>query len=97
MVAYKFRSSKPFVTFVVCVAMFTDMGLSNLILPVLPYALSERVGLVQEDVQRWNSILLASFGGAQVLGSCMLHFQFMGLAILLRETYAAALCVLWAP
>lgn len=72
MVTHKFRSSKAFITFVVCVAMLTDMFLANLILPVLPYALSERVGFAQEDVQRWNSVLLASFGGAQMLGSLFL-------------------------
>ena len=83
MFAYKLRSSKPFITFVVCVAMFTDMGLANLILPVLPYALAERAGLAPQEVQRWNSILLASFGGAQVLGSCALLFQFMRFAFLL--------------
>ncbi|KAL8798406.1 MAG: hypothetical protein Q9200_007782, partial [Gallowayella weberi] len=36
---------------------------------MLPYALSDRVGIAQEDVQRWNSILLGSFGGALMLGS----------------------------
>ncbi|KAA6406674.1 MAG: hypothetical protein FRX48_09606 [Lasallia pustulata] len=76
MVARELRSSKAFITFVVCIAMLTDMFLANLILPVLPYALSERVGLAQEDVQRWNSILLASFGGAQMLGS--LFFGWIG-------------------
>ncbi|MCJ1281403.1 hypothetical protein MMC26_000722 [Xylographa opegraphella] len=76
MLARKSRASKGFFTFVVCVAMFTDMGLANLILPVLPYALADRVGLAQEDVQRWNSILLASFGTAQMLGS--LFFGWIG-------------------
>lgn len=73
MVAQSFRASKTFTTFVVCVSIFTDILLQNLIVPVLPYALSERVGLSQEDdVQRWNSILLASFGGSLMVGSCML-------------------------
>ena len=66
--------------------MLTDMFLANLILPVLPYALSERVGLAQEDVQRWNSVLLASFGGAQMLGSRTLHFHSRCRAFVLQET-----------
>ncbi len=71
MIAQKFRASKTFTTFVVCVSIFTDVLLQNLIVPVLPYALSERVGLSREDdVQKWNSILLASFGGSSVVGSC---------------------------
>lgn len=70
MFAREIRSSKGFVTFVVCVAIFTDMLLSNLIVPMLPYALVERVGLPKEDVQKWNSILLALYGGSQMVGSC---------------------------
>lgn len=70
MFARGIRSSKGFVTFVVCVAIFTDMLLSNLIVPMLPYALVERVGLPKEDVQKWNSILLALYGGSQMVGSC---------------------------
>ncbi len=73
MVAQSFRASKTFTTFVVCVSIFTDILLQNLIVPVLPYALSERVGLSREDdVQRWNSILLGSYGGSLMVGSCML-------------------------
>ncbi len=78
-----FRSSKSFVIFVVCVAIFTDTFLGNLVAPVLPYALSERAGLSHEDVQIWNSILLASYGGAVMLGSCTLS-----LAVVLYTFYA---------
>lgn len=65
------RASKAFVVFVVCLAVFSDVLLQNLVVPVLPYALKERVGLVDEvDVQWWNSLLLAAFGGAFMTGSC---------------------------
>lgn len=71
MVAQKSRASKTFTSFIVCVSVHTDILLQNLIVPVLPYALSERVGLSREDdVQKWNSILLASFGGSLMVGSC---------------------------
>ena len=71
MFLHTLRSSKTFITFVVCVAVFADVLLQNLIVPVLPYALKERVGLTDErEVQRWNSILLSTFGGAFMGGSC---------------------------
>ena len=64
------RASKSFTVFVVCVGVFSDVLLQNLVVPVLPYALKERVGLTDEaDVQWWNSLLLAAFGGAFMLGS----------------------------
>ena len=71
MFARDFRASKTFTTFVVCISIFTDILLQNLIVPVLPYALSERVGLTREDeVQRWNSILLAAYSASLMVGSC---------------------------
>ena len=71
MIAQDFRASKTFTTFVVCISIFTDILLQNLIVPVLPYALSERVGLTREDeVQRWNSILLAAYSASLMVGSC---------------------------
>lgn len=70
MYARKLRSSDGFIVFVVGIAVFTDMMLYGLIVPMLPYALSDRIGIAQRDVQRWNSILLGSFGGALMLGSC---------------------------
>ena len=70
MLAQDIRKSKTFTTLVVCVSIFTDILLQNLIVPVLPYALSERVGLsTEDDVQKWNSILLASFGASLMVGS----------------------------
>ena len=70
MLAQNFRASKTFTTLVVCVSIFTDILLQNLIVPVLPYALSERVGLSsKDDVQKWNSILLAAFGASLMVGS----------------------------
>ena len=58
MFARAFRSSKAFITLVVGVAIFTDMLLGSIIVPILPFILTQRVGLGEEDVQRWNSILL---------------------------------------
>ncbi|KAL8727012.1 MAG: hypothetical protein Q9181_005857, partial [Wetmoreana brouardii] len=55
--------------FVVGAAVFTDMMLYGLIVPMLPYVLLDRVGIAPQDVQRWTSILLGSFGGALMIGS----------------------------
>ncbi|KAF1986342.1 MFS general substrate transporter [Aulographum hederae CBS 113979] len=71
MVLRKVRSSKAFVIVVVCVAVFTDIFLYGLIVPMLPFALAERVGLSGNDIQRWNSILLASYGASILLGSLL--------------------------
>lgn len=71
MISRSLRSSKTFITLVVSVSVFTDILLQNLVVPVLPFALSERVGLSDAgDIQRWNSILLSAFGGALIIGSC---------------------------
>ncbi|GKZ28445.1 hypothetical protein AbraIFM66950_007113 [Aspergillus brasiliensis] len=72
----QFRSSTTFAVIVVCVAVFTDIFLYGLVVPMLPFALAERVGLSDADIQRWNSILLASYGASIMLGS--LIFGWMG-------------------
>lgn len=72
MFARSFRASKTFTTFVVSFAIFTDILLQNLIVPVLPYALHTRVKLEDEaDIQRWTSILLGAFSAALIIGNCM--------------------------
>ncbi|KAL9031257.1 MAG: hypothetical protein Q9196_000695 [Gyalolechia fulgens] len=77
MISRSLRSSKTFITLVVSVSVFTDILLQNLVVPVLPFALSERVGLTDSgDIQRWNSILLSAFGGALIIGS--LFFGYLG-------------------
>lgn len=67
------RSSTNFVIVVVCVAVFTDIFLYGLIVPVMPFTLARRVGLPDSDVQRWTSALLAFYGGSILLGSCMMR------------------------
>ena len=64
-----FRASKTFAVLMVCIAIFTDMMLANLVAPVLPFALSDLIGLEESEVQRWNAILLALYGAALTLGS----------------------------
>jgi hypothetical protein len=63
------RSSKSFIIFAVCLAVFTDVFLYGAIIPVLPFALTERANVDKVNVQRWVSILLAVQGGALLIGS----------------------------
>ncbi|PYI01425.1 MFS amine transporter [Aspergillus sclerotiicarbonarius CBS 121057] len=72
----KLRSSTIFAVIVVCVAVFTDIFLYGLVVPMLPFALADRVGLSEADIQHWNSILLATYGAAIMLGSLL--FGWMG-------------------
>jgi hypothetical protein len=62
------RESKGFALFVVCVAVFTDVFVYGLVVPVMPFALTQRMGVPEEDVQKWNSVLLGILGGAIIIG-----------------------------
>ncbi|KAG9229558.1 hypothetical protein BJ875DRAFT_341633, partial [Amylocarpus encephaloides] len=63
------RSSKVFIIFTVAVAVFTDIFLYGIIVPVIPFALSERSGVAEDQVQKWVSVLLSVYGGALLVGS----------------------------
>jgi len=63
------RSSKLFILTTICIAVFTDMFLYGIIVPVIPFALSSRAGVAQSSVQSWTSILLACYGAALLVCS----------------------------
>ncbi|RDW79270.1 MFS transporter [Aspergillus mulundensis] len=63
------RSSKAFVTWVVAIAVFTDVFIYGMIIPILPEVLKTRASIPEEELQKWMSILLAAFGGALFVGS----------------------------
>lgn len=65
----RFRSSKTFILATVCIAIFTDILLYGIIVPVMPYALTSRVGIPEDSVQTWNAILLACYTIALFIGS----------------------------
>lgn len=65
----RFRSSKSFILATVCIAIFTDILLYGIIVPVMPYALTSRVGIPEDSVQTWNAILLACYTIALFVGS----------------------------
>ncbi|CAI7570339.1 unnamed protein product [Penicillium bialowiezense] len=58
------RSSRWFIMFVVSFAAGTDIFMYGLIVPVTPTALKDRVGLSEDSIQSWTSILLALYAGA---------------------------------
>lgn len=64
-----FRSSSTFILATVCIAIFTDILLYGIIVPVIPFALTSRVGVDEASVQTWNAILLACYTIALFLGS----------------------------
>lgn len=58
------RSSTWFITATVCTAVFTDIFLYAVIVPVFPFSLVRRIGVPEEDVQHWLSVLLSVYGAA---------------------------------
>ncbi|KAE8442556.1 hypothetical protein EG329_003043, partial [Mollisiaceae sp. DMI_Dod_QoI] len=65
----KLRSSNSFIVATIAIAVFTDIFLYSLVVPVLPFALTVRAGVKEEDLQRWTSIFLAVYGAALAVGS----------------------------
>jgi MFS family permease len=50
-------------------AIFTDIFFYGLVVPVLPFALPAQVGISQDQVQTWVSVLLAVYSAALFIGS----------------------------
>ena len=67
------RSSKLFIYTVINLAVFTDAYLYGLIIPVLPFALVQRVKLHPDEVQRWIGLLLAAYGAGLIIGARESH------------------------
>ena len=59
---------------IVSLAIFTDIFYYALIIPVVPFSLTVQVGIPEEDVQRWTSILLACYSLALFVGSPIFGF-----------------------
>jgi len=78
------RSSTWFITATVCTAVFTDIFLYAVIVPVFPFSLNERIGVPEEHVQRWLSILLSVYGAALLVSAPI--FGWLSDRIELRRT-----------
>ncbi len=64
-----FRSSHGFIVATICLAIFTDTFLYGLVVPVIPYSLTEQAGVPSDELQQWTAILLACYTIALCLGS----------------------------
>ncbi|KAK6599268.1 MFS amine [Botrytis cinerea] len=67
--ALEARSNTFFILSTVAVGMFTDLFLYGLIVPIVPFILSDRIGVEQSEIQYYTSVLLACYAGASVLFS----------------------------
>ncbi|TQS37381.1 hypothetical protein Golomagni_02149 [Golovinomyces magnicellulatus] len=63
----RWRSSTSFIISTISMAMFTDLFLYGLIVPTLPFILSNRLHLPSHEMQKSISLLLSFYGGASVL------------------------------
>lgn len=68
------RSSNFLILLVVCAAVFTDIFLYGILVPVLPFALTDRVGVPHDDIAKWNGILLALYNLGLCVGSPVFGF-----------------------
>ncbi|KAF1914367.1 MFS transporter-like protein [Ampelomyces quisqualis] len=60
----KFRSSNGFIIGTISLAVFTDMFLYGVIVPVIPFALQTRSHVQSSRVQHWVSVLVAIYGAS---------------------------------
>ncbi|KAI0179583.1 MFS general substrate transporter [Hypoxylon sp. FL1284] len=63
------RSSTSLIVLTVNLAIFTDIFFYALIVPVIPFSLTIQVGVEEDQVQHWTSILLACYSVALFVGS----------------------------
>ncbi|KAJ6119103.1 hypothetical protein N7471_013054 [Penicillium samsonianum] len=70
----KTRSSSTFILVALCFALFTDTFIYGIIVPILPFLLMGPDNMALRDVQKWSSMLLASYGGALLLGSLVVGY-----------------------
>jgi MFS family permease len=65
----KFRSSKTFIILTVSSAIFTDIFVYGIVVPVLPFALTSRADITPESIQTWIAIFLAVYGAALLVAA----------------------------
>ncbi|KAG8526731.1 uncharacterized protein KY384_008160 [Bacidia gigantensis] len=65
----RWRSSTLFICSTVGIGLFTDLFLYGIVVPILPFMLTDRVHLPHDQIQRHVSGLLAAYAGASVFFS----------------------------
>ncbi|KIV92149.1 hypothetical protein PV10_06610 [Exophiala mesophila] len=61
------RSSEAFLLITICWSVFTDVFLYGVVVPVIPFALQDRVHISHDELQHWVSVLLAVYAAALLL------------------------------
>lgn len=65
----KYRSSTGFILFTISLAIFTDIFLYGLIVPVVPFSITVQAGIAEDQVQQWTAVLLACYSATLFVGS----------------------------
>lgn len=63
------RSSTWYITATVSTAIFTDIFLYAVIVPVFPFSLQSRQGVAEADIQHWLAVLLSVYGAALLVSA----------------------------
>lgn len=66
---FAWRSHSLFILCTVTLALFTDLFLYGLVIPILPFMLSDGVGVPPSQIQTYTSAMLAAFAAAVVVVS----------------------------
>ncbi|KAI2635811.1 MFS transporter-like protein [Hypomontagnella submonticulosa] len=67
--ALRWRSNTLFIIATVAIGLFTDLFLYGLVVPVLPFMLTSRLSIPEDEIQSYVSNLLAAYAGASVVSS----------------------------
>ncbi|KAI0381285.1 MFS transporter-like protein [Hypomontagnella monticulosa] len=67
--ALHWRSNTLFIIATVAIGLFTDLFLYGLVVPVLPFMLTNRLSIPEDEIQSYVSNLLAAYAGASVVSS----------------------------
>jgi MFS family permease len=65
----RWRSNTFFILSTVAIGLFTDLFLYGLIVPILPFILSDRISIPHSEIQSKTSLLLACYAGASLIFS----------------------------
>lgn len=68
-IGLKWRSNTLFILSTVGIGLFTDLFLYGIVVPILPFILTDRLNVPHSKIQTYTSALLACFAGASVLFS----------------------------
>lgn len=101
--AIQFRGSKFFIVFTITMAVFTDIFLYGVIVPVIPFAFEQRMGVSSQATQMWVSKSLAVYAAAMAVGSIVFGYlsdrlanrratMLAGLVVLIAATLILCLC-----